>query len=178
MRVLILDITVKKDKDGYNYYWVVGRLQSGMEIIFKDIYYDLRKYIGHRIDILISFMRSPYCELQRGIQNQIFLQETFYSVELIGELLNQEGIVSAGNEGVVVLTGKLINSYIIPEKWISSTQRKLFKILFKEPSALRTEDGAFLLYPFHLQKQIPIDQIPQEVTMAGSLRLEAWTPSQ
>ena len=179
MRVFVSDIIVKKNKyDGSDYYWVVGRLQSGMELIIEDIYYDLREYIGRYVDMLLSFMRSPYCELERGIRSQIFSPEEFYSVELIDELLSKKGVVSTGNEMVVVLTGKYIDSYAIPEKWAPLTQGGAFETLFKEPSALKTEDGTFLLYPIHSRRGVPIEKIPREVTMAGSLSLEAWTPSQ
>ena len=171
------DVVVKWDKYGRDSYWVFGRLQSGMEVIIDDYYFDLREWIGRYIDMLISFMRSPYSELKRGIQNQIFLAEEFYSVELIDELLSQKGVVSTGNERVIVLNGEIIDSYVIPEKWIPLTQRRSFKMLFREPSALRTEDGTFLLYPIHSQRHVQIDQVPREVTMAGGLTLEAWTPS-
>jgi len=51
-------------------------------------------------------------------------------------------------------------------------------MLFKEPSALKTADGTFLLSPFHSKRQVPIEQIPQNVTVAGGLTLQAWMPSQ
>ena len=176
LKVFVAEVIAKKDKDGDNYYWVVGRLQSGMEVIVKDIYFDLKEHIGRHIEMLLSFTRSPYCELERGIHSQIFSPFKYYSVELVEELLSQKGVVSTGNERVIVLTGEYVDSYAIPNKWAPLTQRTLFKILYKEPSALKTEDGTFLLYPFHLQKQVPIEQFPREVTMAGGLRLEAWLP--
>jgi len=175
----VSDIIDKKDKyDGLNYYWIVGRLQSGKEIIIEDIYYDLRESIGRHIDMLISFMRSPYCELERGIRNQIFLAEKYYSVELIDELLSKKGFVSTGDERVVTLIGEYIDSYALPEKWAPLTQRRSFEAFFKEPSALKTEDGTFLLNPIHSRKRVPVEQVPRQVTTAGSLSLEAWTPSQ
>jgi hypothetical protein len=123
-----------------------------VEVIINDYYYDLREYIGYYIDMLLSFMRSPYCELKRGIRNEIFLPSKYYSVEVIDELLSKGGAVSTGNEGVVVLTGEYIDSYIIPEKWAPLPQRGSFEMLFKEPSAIKTEDGTFLLYPIHSQR--------------------------
>jgi len=177
LRVFVSDVIVKKDKDGYDYYWVVGNLQSGMEVIIDDYYFDLREWIGQSVEMLLSFLRSPYSELQRGICNKLFLPFKYYSVELIDELLEEKGVVSTGNERVVILTGEFIDSYAIPKKWASFTQRDLFRVLYKEPSALKTEDGAFLLYPFHLRKAVPIERFPQEVTVAGSLNLEAWIPS-
>lgn len=167
LRVFVSDIIVDKDKDGYDYYWVVGRLQSGIEVIIKDIYYDLREDVDHHVDMLLSFMRSPYCELQRGIQNQIFLPFKYYSVELIDELLQKKGVISNEDERVVTLTGEFIDSYAIPEKWAPLTQRKSFKMLYKQPSAIKTEDGTFILYPFHLQKRVSIEKFPREVTIAG-----------
>ncbi len=173
LRVFVSDIIAKKDKHGFDYYWVVGRLQSGVEVIIDDYYNDLREYIGRHIDMLLSFMRSPYCEQKRGIRSQIFLAEKYYSVELIDELLSKEGVVSTSNKRVIKLTGKFIDSYTIPEKWAPLTRRKSFKVFFKEPSALKTEDGTYLLTPFHLRRRVPIEKIPQEVTMAGGLELEA-----
>lgn len=105
--------------------------------------------------------------MKRGIQNQIFLPEKFYSVELVDELLKKKGGVSTGGESVVVLTGEYIESFAIPEKWAPLNRRRSFKMLFKEPSALKTEDGTFLLYLFHSRRQVPIEQIPNEVIMAG-----------
>jgi len=177
LRVFISDIIVKKDKYGPDYYWIVGRLQSGVKVIIKDIFYDLQGSIGHYVDMLLSFIRSPYIEHQMGIHNQSFLPEKYYSVKLIDELLSKKGVISIGNERIVILTGEYIDSYSIPEEWTPLTQRRSFKVLFKEPSALKTEDGIYLLYPFHSKRQVPIEEIPQEVIMAGALRLEAWHPS-
>ena len=179
MRVFVSDIIVRKNKyDGSDYYWVVGRLQSGIELIIVDHYSDLREYVGQYVDMLISFMRSPYCELERGIRSQIFSPEKFYSVELIDELLDKKGAVSTGDKKVIVLTGEYIDSYAIPEKWFPLTQGGAFETLFKKPSALKTEDGTFLLYPIHSRRAVPIEKVPREVTTAGSLSLEAWTSSQ
>lgn len=179
LRVFVSDIIVKKDRhDGSDFYWIVGRLQSGKEVIIEDIYYDLREHIGDHVDMLMSFIRSPYSELKRGIQNQIFLPEKYYSVELVDELFGKKGVISTNNKRATELTGEYIDSYIIPEKWTPLTQRGSFEALFKEPSALKTEDGTFLLYPFHSRMRVPVEQIPQEVTMVGGLSLEAWTPSQ
>ena len=172
------NIIVVPDKYRSDSYLITGRLQSGMEVIIDDYYHDLREYIGRRVDMLLSFMRSPYSEQKRGIQNRIFTPEKYYSVELVDELLKKEGGVSIGGQSVVVLTGEYIGSYVIPEKWAPLPQRGSFKMLFKEPSALKTENGTFLLYPIHSQRRVPIEQIPQKVTMAGGLSLEAWRPSQ
>ena len=72
MRVFVSDIIIKKDKYGPDYYWIVGRLQSGIEVIIEDIYYDLRKYKCCYVEMLLSFMRSPYLEQKRGIYNSFF----------------------------------------------------------------------------------------------------------
>ena len=173
MRVFISDITVKKDKYGPDYYWIVGRLRSGIEVIIEDIYHDLQKCIGQHVDMLLSFMRSPYIELQRGIHNQLFLSEDFYSVDLIDELINKEEVISTGDRRTVILRGEYIDSYTIPGKWTALIQRDSFKALFNEPSALKTEDGTYLLYPFHSRRRGSIEGMHQEAIIAGSLRLEA-----
>ncbi|MHA2186495.1 MAG: hypothetical protein ACXAAI_16010 [Promethearchaeota archaeon] len=126
--------------------------------------------------MLLSFIRSPYLEHKSGIHNQMFMPEKYYEEELIDELLSKEGIVSAGNKRTVILTGEYIDSYTIPEKWVPLIQRKVFQMLYSEPSALKTEDGAYLLYPWHSQRQVPIEEVPQEITMVGGLSLEAWRP--
>ena len=172
LRVFVSDVIVKWDKYGHNSYQITGRLQSGMEVIIDDYYHNLRECIGCYIDMLLSFMRSPYSEQKRGIQNQMFALEKYYSVELVDELIKKSG--SAGCESVIILTGKYIDSYIIPKKWDPLLKRGSFKMLFKHPSALKTEEGTFLLYPFHSRRQIPIEQIPHKVIMAGGLSLEAW----
>jgi hypothetical protein len=91
-------------------------------------------------------------------------------------LSRKEGVISIGNVRVVVLTGEYIDSYAVPERWASLIQRDSFKVLFKDPSALKTKDGTYLLNPFHLNKRFPAEKIPQEVIMAGAVRLEAWRP--
>ncbi|TES94484.1 MAG: hypothetical protein E3J90_12360 [Promethearchaeota archaeon] len=50
--------------------------------------------------------------------------------------------------------------------------------LFKEPSALKTEEGTFLLSPIHSRRRVPVEQIPREVTVLGGLSLQAWAPTQ
>ena len=99
-------------------------------------------------------------------------------MELVDELFGTKEMVTTDNKRATKLTGKYIGSYIIPKKWAPLTQRGSFEALFKEPSALKTEDGTFLLYPFHSRRRVPVEQIPQEVTMVGGLSLKAWTPSQ
>ena len=171
MRVFISDTIVKKDKYGPDYYWVVGRLQSGMEVVIEDIYYDLRGCIGRHVEMLLSFMRSPYYEQQMGFSDHTFLPEKFFSEELVDELLSKDGGKSTDNGRIITLKGEYIDSYTIPEKWVPLVQRESFKALFKNPSALGTEDGVFLLYPFHSRKKSPVHQ---EVITAGVLRLEAF----
>ena len=73
MKVFISDIIVKKDRYGLDYYWIVGQLRSGKKVIIEDVYYNLQKYIGRHVGMLISFKRSPYLELKKGIHNKLFL---------------------------------------------------------------------------------------------------------
>jgi hypothetical protein len=98
-------------------------------------------------------------------------------VELIDELLSKEEVIPTGIERTVELIGEYIDSYTISEELTPLIQRKTFKILFKDPSALKTEYGTYLLNSFHLRKRVPVEKIPQEVIMVGSLRLQAWYPS-
>lgn len=169
------DVIVVPDKYRSDSYLISGRLPSGMEVIISDYYHDLREHIGRNVDMLLSFMRSPYSEQKKGILNEIFSPSKYYSTELIDEL-SEKGFMSTGGGNTVILIGEYIDSYIIPEKWAPLPQRGSFQALFKEPSALKTKDGIFLLNPIHLRKAV--DQIPSKVTMAGGLNLEAWIPSQ
>ena len=170
----MLNVDVVEDKYRDDSYLITGRLPSGMEVVIDDYYYDLREYIEQNVDMLLSFMRSPYHEQKIGINNLIFSSEKYYNVELIDELVNKEIIKPADDEGVVVLTGEYFESYDIPEKWAPLPQRGSFQALFKEPSVLKTKDGIFLLNPFHSRRSVPVERIPQKITMAGGLNLEAW----
>jgi hypothetical protein len=177
LKVFISDIIIKKDKYGPDYYWLVGRLQSGLEIIIKDFYYNLQRYKGYHVEMLLSVMRSPYLELERGIHHQLFLPEEFYSIELIDELLKEKGFISRDSRKRIILTGEYIEPYTVPQKWIPLITSKWHKSLLREPCALKTGDGIFLLNPFHLRKKVPIEEFPQLVTIAtGSIELVAWQP--
>lgn len=177
MRVFISDIIIKHDRYGPDYTWLVGQLQSGLEIIINNFYYDLQRYKGHHVEMLLSVLRSPYLELERGIHNQLFSPEEYYSVELIDELLEEKGLNSIISRECIILTGEYIDSYIVPQKWIPLITSKWLKSLLREPSALKTGDGIFLLNPFHLRKKVPIEEFPQQVTIAtGSIELVAWLP--
>lgn len=170
----MLGVEVVEDKYREDSYLISGRLLSGREVLIADYYYDLRKHIGRPVEMLLSFIRSPFYERKMGIKCQIFSPEEFYSVKVVNELMSEEKVASTDNAEVVVLTGEYIVSYTIPDKWSGFNYRRPFKSLFKMPSALKTQDGMFLLYPFHSQRQEPLEQIPQKITMAGSLKLEAW----
>jgi hypothetical protein len=109
----------------------------------------------------------------------LFAPFKYYSIEAIEELKKKLGSISKSSKKSFILTGDYIDSYIIPENWIPHITSNLYKILFlrKKPSALRTEDGIFLLKPRHLEKRVPIEQFPQEVSIGtGSIKLAAWYP--
>jgi len=157
----------------------VGRLQSGLEIIITSFYDDLQRFIGKSVEMLLSVLRSPYLELERGIHSSYFATEDYYSVELIDELIKQKKInpISKDRRKRIILTGEYIDSYTIPEKWDNLIRPKVFKCLLKGSSALKTNDGIYLLNPFHTRKKIPIEKFPREVTIAtGSITLVAWHP--
>ncbi|MFX1240708.1 MAG: hypothetical protein ACFFA7_05615 [Promethearchaeota archaeon] len=174
MKVFISDIIAKKDSYGADYFWIIARLQSGLEIIIKDLYYDIQRYVGKYVEVLLSILRSPYLELQRGIHSQ-FSSEEYYSVELIDELLERKNLNTRNHRREIILTGEYIDSYVIPERWVPLIEPKSFKLLLKNPSALKTNDGIFLLDPFNIRKKVPIEEFPREVTIAtGSITLIAW----
>ena len=176
MRVLILDITAKTGGYGYsNYYELIGKLQSGLEIYINSYHYDLKEYIGRHVEMLLCVLRSPY--LERGMKPQPFLPGEYYSLELIDELLKEKGQSPGTSERELILTGEYIDYYMIPEEWTPLITPRSFQLLLKEPSALKTEDGIFLLSPVHLRKRIPIEQFPQEVSIGtGCIDLAAWHP--
>ena len=127
--------------------------------------------------MLLCVMRSPYAEYKKGMNNQLFLPEEYYSVELIDELKREKGFHSSGNKKRVILTGEYIDSYDIPEKWIPLIKSKWFKRILKRPSAINTSHGIFLLYPFHLRKNVPIERFPKKVSLiTGCIDLAAWHP--
>ena len=179
LRVLVLDINFKKDeRSGKAYPWITGRLRSGLEIEIQNFFYDLQGYIGHHVEMLLCVLRAPILEYEKGINNQPFSPEKYYSVELIDELLKKKGFNSKDNGSQdIILTGEYIDSYVIPEKWIPLMEPNWFRRVLKEPSAIKTDDGIFLLYPFHLRKNVPIERFPKIVTIAtGCIDLAAWHP--
>jgi len=177
LRVFIEEIIRKYNKYGSSYTLIEGCLQSGLNLIIKDLFYDLKGTKGEYVEMLLSVMRSPYLELQRGIHSQLFDSEEYYSVELIDELLEEKGFSSTDDRECIILTGEYIDSYIVPKEWIPLKTSNWLKSLITNPSALRTGDGLFLLNPFHLIKKAPIEKFPQRVTIAtGSIKLVAWYP--
>jgi hypothetical protein len=176
LRVFISDITVIRSRhDDSVYYELVGQLQSGLEIYVNSYHYDLEGYIGRNVEMLLCVLRSPY--LERGKKAQLFLPEKYYSIELIDELLKEKGQSPGTNEKEIILTGEFIDTYIIPEEWVPLITPRSFQLLLTNPSAIKTEDGVFLLNPLHLRKRIPIERFPQVVSIAtGSIDLAAWHP--
>lgn len=178
LRVLISDISVIEVKkyDGVTFK-ITGQLQSGLKIKINDLFYDLRKYIGQQIEMLLCVLRSPYAEHEMGINDQPFLPEEYYSIELIDELKEKKGFNSKGNKKHVILTGEYIDTYVIPEKWTPLMEPRWFKRILKEPSAIKTDDGIFLFYPFHMRKKAPLESFPKNVTIVtGCIDLAAWHP--
>ena len=177
MRVFISDISVKKNIYG-NYYEILGELQSGLEIYIEDNHYDLEGCIGRHVEMLLSVYRSPYFELERGLNNeQLFIPWKYYSIEAIEELKKKLGSSSRSSKKSLILTGEYIDAYIIPEEWIPHITTNLYKglLLLKKPAALRTENGVFLLDMVHLEKKVPIKQFPREVSIGtGCIKLAAW----
>ncbi|UCD02166.1 MAG: hypothetical protein JSV23_03890 [Promethearchaeota archaeon] len=178
MRVYISDISVIEDKKyGGVTFKITGQLQSGLEIKIKDLFYDLQEYIGRYVEMLLCVFRNPYAEHKMGMINQPFLSEEYYSIELIDELLEKKGFNSKANKKRIILTGEYIDSYVIPEKWIPLMEPKWFRRILKEPSAIKTDDGIFLFYPFHMRKRVSIESFPKNVTIVtGSIDLAAWHP--
>ena len=178
MRVFILDINFKKDdRSGKAYPWITGRLRSGLEIEIQNFYYDLQEYIGYHVEMLLCVFRSPYLEYKKGMDNRLFSPEKYYSMELIDELEKRSTFNSKDNGRPIILTGEYIDSYIIPQEWMPFLKSNWFKSVLKEPSAINTDDGIFLLYPFHLRKKVPIERFPKIVTIAtGCIDLAAWHP--
>jgi hypothetical protein len=175
MKVFISDIIRKYDQYGSDYTVIDGCLQSGLEITIKNLDYDLRGYKGQHVEMLLSVMRSPYLELQRGIHNSLFAPEEFYSIELIEEL--REKKKSLNNREVIILSGEYLDSYNVPEKWLHFKTSNSIKFLMEKVSALKTRDGIFLLNPFHSMKSIPVEEFPHPVIIAsGSFNLVAWLP--
>ncbi|MFX0040356.1 MAG: hypothetical protein ACFFAB_13545 [Candidatus Heimdallarchaeota archaeon] len=178
MRVYISDIKVIEDKKyGGVTFCITGKLQSGLELKINDLFYDLQRYIGHYVEMLLCVFRNPYAEYKMGMINQPFLREEHYSIELIEELKKEKGLNSKNNREWILLTGEYVDSYNIPKKWIPLIKSKWFISILKEPSAISTNEGIFLLYPFHLRRRFPIENFPKNVSIAtGCIDLVAWYP--
>jgi len=178
LRVFISDIDVIEDKKyGGLTFKITGKLQSGLELKINDLFYDLRSYIGYHVEMLLCVLRSPYAEYKEGMNNQPFMSEEYYSIELIDELKEKKGFNSKGDKKHVILTGKYIDSYVIPEKWTPLMEPRWFKRILKEPPAIKTDDGIFLFYPFHMRKKAPLESFPKNVTIVtGCIDLAAWHP--
>ena len=179
MRVFVLDINYRKhERSGKVDPWITGRLRSGLEIEIQNFFYDLRGYIGQHVEMLLCALRSPYLEYKKGMDNQIFSPEKYYSIELIEEVKETKGFNSKDNRRHdIILTGEYIDSYVIPQKWLPQIQSNWGNSILKELPAINTDDGIFLLYPFHLRKKIPIEKFPKIVTIAtGGVNLLAWYP--
>lgn len=156
-------------------YELIGQLPSGLEIYIIDYDYDLQKYIGQHVEMLLLVQRSPY--LERGKKRQLFMPDEHYSIELIDEFFKEKGIRQGTNEKEITLVGKFIDSYIIPEEWFPLIKSVFFKDLLKDPSALKTDEGIFVLSPVHLDKRVPIENFPQTVSITtGCIELAAWYP--
>ena len=179
MDVLILYIVVKQDIHfpDYEYFHIFGQLQSGLEIWITDYGFDLRKYVGQHVDMLLSVMRNPYLEHRLGIKSN-FLSWAYYSIEIVDEvrddLTKKYGLLPKEKRNELILTGEYIDPYTIPKDW-DSLIRKKDRSLLRNPSALRTEDGIFLLSPFHLRKPAPNTKIPKTIVIGtGLISLVAW----
>ena len=173
LRILILD-NVSKSKFGYFAgYEIIGRLESGLEIYITSYRINLEEYVNRYVEMLLCVTRSPY--LERGKKNQLFLPSEHYSIELIDELCTELGVSPRTNEKELVLTGEFIDSYTIPEEWASRKTSRFFNDLLNHTSALKTKHGIFLLNPQHLEKRVPIDEFPLQVSIAtGLIELVAW----
>jgi len=179
LKVLLSDIIFEKaDLYDSTSSWIIGQLQSGLEAQIYNIYYDLQEFIGQHVEMLLCVLRSPYLELEKGIINQPFSTDKYYSIELIEELEEKADTISENNERrLMVLTGEFIDSYIIPQEWIPLIKSRWFKGILKNASAIHTNDGIFILYPFHLRRKVPIEKFPETVSIGtGRIDLAAWYP--
>ncbi len=180
MRVFIIDIQVIEDrKYGGVTFKITGQLQSGLRFVINDLFYDLRKYVNHHVEMLLCVLRSPYAEYEKGMDNSPFIPEEHYSMELIDELGGQNGLNSESKNDII-LNGEFIDSYVVPEKWIPLMEPRWFGRILKEPSAIKTEEGIFLFYPFHMKRKTEsIENFPKNVTIVtGCIDLAAWHPLQ
>lgn len=178
MDVLILNIVTKRDIDfpDYEYFKIFGQLQSSLEIWITDHRFDLREYVGQHVDMLLSVVRNPYLEHQLGIKSN-FLSWEHYSIEIVDKvednLTKKYGPLSKENINEIILKGGYIDPYMISEDWDSLIKDKINRELYRNPSALETEDGIFLLSPYHLRK--PVTKIPQNIIIGtGVISLVAW----
>ena len=154
---------------------VVSQLQSGLEVYINNYDYNIEDYIGQHVEMLLFIVRSPY--LERGWKERLFSSDEYYSIELIDELIEEQDFKRGDNRKEVILTGDFIDSYTVPKYWAPLIVSGFFRSMLKEPSALKTKDGIYLLDSTHLNKRVPIEEFPQEVSIAtGCIDLAAWHP--
>ncbi len=179
MKVYIRDIETIEDLEyGGTTYRITGQLQSSLVIKINDLFYGLREYIGRHVEMLLCVLRSPYAESKQGIATHLFLSERHYSVELIDELITNQGINPKDDKKWVTLTGSYINSYVIPKKWTPLITSEWFRPLLNQVSAIETTDGIFLLYPYHTNLNPSIEVIPPKISLiTGCIDLAAWHPT-
>ncbi|KKN25523.1 hypothetical protein LCGC14_0883900 [marine sediment metagenome] len=75
----------------------------------------------------------------------------------------------------IILKGDFIQSYTIPENWDCLITDKADRAMLINLSALKTEDGIFLLRHVHTRTQSAIDKIPKPMLIGtGLISLVAW----
>ncbi|HEC39896.1 MAG TPA: hypothetical protein ENI29_16785 [bacterium] len=181
MRVLISSIEVLKDRyyTDYEYFYIQGQLSGGLRILIEDYHFDLRKYVGQHIDMLLMVMRSPYLEHKLGTKSS-FLPEKYFSIKIVNDLkkeLSHKGyeLNKSEPDREIILKGDFIHSYTIPEDWDRLITDKADRAMLINPSALKTEDGVFLLRRVHTRTQFAINKIPKPMLIGtGLINLVAW----
>ena len=183
MKVLLENIKEIENED----ILITIRLNSGQAITVDSKLYkdgDMKEFIGKEIDVLLSGFRSPITEYRIMPENNspFELEGEYYKFDMIEELERkmQEktkkrdtkliSLKKLGNSALII-EGTYIPKYFPDPKW---NHRKL--ILFPDGGpAFDTEDGIFLLSPFHLKPKIPIEDFPKRFKMFLSLGLVDWT---
>ena len=107
------------------------------------------------------------------------MTEAYYSIEKVDEfkadLAKKYGPLSKGDTNEIILTGAYIYPYTIPKDWDVIMTDDGGRFLYKNPSALRTKEGIFLLSPFHLRKPASNFKIPKTIIIGtGLISLVAW----
>ena len=159
MKLDIKKVIIKTKYQGKIYaFSITGQLESGLTIkIFDHLAYDLRTYIGKKIDCLLITNDITVLDEESGKR---------------GIIDNYEGKI----DNPFILKGKIIENYKIAEKWLKFRRENIIinEIREEKYDAIKTNDGYF---PIGLDDYyLNFDEEGDSYFEVGRFDLFAWAP--